>query len=85
MNKVTLLTIKKEKEDRPRVSGKSSRVKGLGWLGKEPPGYFNSSLEVSKKLVFCCHGISKNEEMMAGYEPCFCRDTCWKEKKKGTR
>ena len=27
-------------------------------------------------------GISKNEEMMAGYEPCLCRDTCWKKKKK---
>ena len=27
-------------------------------------------------------GISKNEEMMAGYEACFCRDTCQKKMKK---
>ena len=26
--------------------------------------------------------MSKNEEMMTGYEPYFCRDTRWKKKKK---
>ena len=27
-------------------------------------------------------GISKNEEMITVCEPCFCKDTCWKQKKK---
>ena len=35
------------------------RVKGLGCLEKEPPEYFISPSEVSKKLVFYCGGRNK--------------------------
>ena len=35
------------------------RVKGLGCLGKKPPRYFISPLEVSKKLLLCCRGRNK--------------------------
>ena len=78
INEVPSLTIEKEKEDRPRGGGKVvDRVKGLGCLGKEPPEHLISVLEESNKLMWCCVvmvGISKNEEMMVEYEPCFCRD-----------
>ena len=52
--------MEKEKEDRPRSSGKSSgQSKRFGLLRKRTPGYFISPLEVSKKLMLCCHGWNK--------------------------
>ena len=78
------MTIEKEKEDRPRGSGKSSgQSKRFGLLRKRTPKIFSSLWKKARNL-FCVVvvGISRNEEMMSGYEPCFCKATCWKEKKK---
>ena len=52
------LTFEKER-DQGAVEKTVDRVKDLGCLEKQPPGYLISPSEVSKKLVLCCHGQNK--------------------------
>ena len=57
MNKVLSLTADKERQG--AVEKAVDRVKDLGRTEKEPPGYFISPSEISKKLVLCCGGRNK--------------------------
>ena len=53
-----------------KENGVDDLGKDLGCFGKEPQRNFISSLEVCKKLVWCCFGQNRKKGMKAGCEPC---------------